>query len=84
MRETLRYWLGRLWGIVGAPIGYFLVVAGLILFVLPGPGIPVLLVGLGILAEREHAWAKRYHGKVKSLSERLQLWLQKLRSGGKQ
>ena len=44
------------WVVVGS-VGGALVVLGLILMVLPGPGIPVLLLGLVVLAS-EFAWAE--------------------------
>lgn len=39
-------------------LGGMLVAAGLVLMVLPGPGIAVALLGLAVLA-REFSWAKR-------------------------
>jgi hypothetical protein len=44
------------WLVVGT-VGGLLVVLGLVLMVLPGPGIPVLLLGLVVLAT-EFAWAE--------------------------
>ena len=41
-----------------AAVGFALVLLGLVLMVLPGPGIPVLLLGLVVLAT-EFAWAQR-------------------------
>lgn len=43
--------------LVAATVGGTLVVVGLVLMVLPGPGIPILLLGLLILAT-EFAWAE--------------------------
>ncbi len=39
-------------------VGLFVVLAGLVMLVLPGPGIVALIVGLGILAQ-EFTWADR-------------------------
>ncbi|MBX7160497.1 MAG: PGPGW domain-containing protein [Acidimicrobiia bacterium] len=38
--------------------GALLVLVGLVLMVLPGPGIPLLIAGLAVLAT-EYAWARR-------------------------
>ncbi len=43
--------------LVAATVGGTLVVVGLVLMVLPGPGIPILILGLLILAT-EFAWAE--------------------------
>jgi hypothetical protein len=51
------------WLIVGT-VGGVLVAVGLVLMVLPGPGIPVLLLGLVVLAT-EFAWAELILRKVK-------------------
>ena len=50
--------------IVAACVGGSLVVVGLILLVLPGPGIPILLLGLLVLAT-EFAWAEVILHRVK-------------------
>lgn len=39
-------------------IGFVLVVAGLVLLVLPGPGLLLIIAGLAVLAT-EYAWAQR-------------------------
>lgn len=39
-------------------VGVLLLVAGVLLLVLPGPGLAVLLAGLALLARRFH-WARR-------------------------
>ncbi len=51
-------WLGV------AIVGGALVVTGLVLMVLPGPGIPLLVLGLVILAT-EFAWAEAVLSRVK-------------------
>ncbi len=40
------------------PVGGILFVSGLVMIVLPGPSVPLLVVGLGLLG-REYAWARR-------------------------
>lgn len=47
-----------------AVIGFTLVVVGLIFMVLPGPGIPILILGLVVLAT-EFAWARTILHKVR-------------------
>jgi uncharacterized protein (TIGR02611 family) len=49
---------GRLYRIVFAVAGFTVLLAGLALLVLPGPGLLVIAVGLTILA-LEFAWAER-------------------------
>jgi uncharacterized protein (TIGR02611 family) len=43
--------------VVAATVGFTLVVAGIVLLVLPGPGIPLIIAGLAILAT-EFTWAE--------------------------
>jgi uncharacterized protein (TIGR02611 family) len=43
--------------------GFAALAGGVILLVLPGPGIPLLLAGLGLLA-LEFSWAERALGRV--------------------
>lgn len=50
-----------------AVVGGMLVLVGLVLMVLPGPGIPLLILGLVVLAT-EFAWAQRTVHRVKSQS----------------
>jgi hypothetical protein len=51
--------------LVIAVIGSTVVLLGLVLFILPGPGIPLLLGGLAILAT-EFVWAATLLKKVKA------------------
>lgn len=51
------------WFIVGV-LGGSLTIIGLIFLILPGPGIPLILIGLGILAT-EFYWAERIFKKIK-------------------
>ncbi len=52
---TLPSWVRRLMVLV---IGSIVLIAGLLMLVLPGPGILVIIVGLAILAT-EFVWAER-------------------------
>ena len=45
--------------------GWSLLGAGAALLVLPGPGIPLILGGLALLA-REHRWARRAQANLRS------------------
>ena len=61
MRDRLNQWLkplpaGLRRAIVGV-IGWIILMAGILMLVLPGPGIVVTLIGLAILAT-EFAWAE--------------------------
>ena len=49
---------GRFYRVVFAAVGFTVLAAGLAMLVLPGPGIPVIVVGLALLA-LEFAWAER-------------------------
>jgi len=55
------------WVIV-ATIGGTLVVLGLIFMVLPGPGLPLVIAGLAILAS-EFAWAQYMLNQIKERSQ---------------
>lgn len=67
-----REWLSGRWGSLPHPvrwvgaavIGTALVVAGLVFMVLPGPGIPLVILGLVVLAT-EFAWAESILHRVK-------------------
>ena len=52
-----------------AVVGGVVVLAGLVMLVLPGPGIAALLVGLTILASEFH-WARRLAVRTRHLYER--------------
>jgi len=49
-----------------AVAGFGLVISGILLLVLPGPGILVILLGLAVLA-REFAWAGRLLDRVRAV-----------------
>ena len=50
--------------------GFTLLVLGIIMIFTPGPGTPVILMGLGLLAA-EFVWAKRIMKRVKHEGTRL-------------
>jgi uncharacterized protein (TIGR02611 family) len=49
----------RIYRVAFAIAGFLVLLAGLIMLVTPGPGIPVIILGLGMLA-LEFAWAERW------------------------
>jgi uncharacterized membrane protein len=49
--------------------GIPLIVIGVLLMFLPGPGIPVLLLGLFVLS-LEFEWAKRYMDRLKETQQK--------------
>lgn len=50
--------------------GFTLLLLGIIMIVAPGPGTPVILLGLGLLAA-EFVWARRLVERVKREAARL-------------
>ena len=54
--------------VVVATIGGTLVVLGIVFLVLPGPGLPLVIVGLAILAS-EFAWAQYMLNQIKERSQ---------------
>jgi predicted lysophospholipase L1 biosynthesis ABC-type transport system permease subunit len=57
LRQSLRILPRPIRWIVVATVGCALVVAGVVFLVLPGPGLPLILLGLLVLAT-EFAWAE--------------------------
>jgi len=51
-------------------VGFVVLIGGLILIPLPGPGILVTILGLFILS-LEYEWAKRHMDRVKSAQQRV-------------
>jgi uncharacterized protein (TIGR02611 family) len=49
----------RIYRVAFAVAGFVVLLAGVIMLVTPGPGIPVIILGLGMLA-LEFAWAERW------------------------
>jgi uncharacterized protein (TIGR02611 family) len=58
----------RIYRIAFAAVGFAVLLAGLVMLVTPGPGIPVVILGLGMLA-LEFAWAERWLERVASTLE---------------
>ena len=50
--------------------GFTLLVLGIVMIFTPGPGTPVILMGLGLLAA-EFVWARRIMERIKQESTRL-------------
>ncbi len=57
-----------IWRVVIGALGGSITVLGAIALVAPGPGVLILLAGLGILAS-EFAWASRAMNKTKSMAQ---------------
>jgi uncharacterized protein (TIGR02611 family) len=53
----------RLYRIGFAAAGFLVLIAGIVMLVTPGPGIPVLIVGLAMLA-LEFGWAERWLDRI--------------------
>ena len=66
MRSVIR----NIWKALVELTGYLLLVIGLILMVIPGPGLIVILAGLTLLATSQ-IWARDYLHKLKSYLKRL-------------
>jgi uncharacterized protein (TIGR02611 family) len=58
----------RLFRIAFAGLGFLVCAAGLVMLVTPGPGIPVIILGLAMLA-LEFAWAERWLERVVDKAE---------------
>jgi uncharacterized protein (TIGR02611 family) len=58
----------RLYRIAFAIVGFLVLIAGVVMLVTPGPGIPVLILGLGMLA-LEFAWAERWLERILDRAE---------------
>ncbi len=58
----------RLFRIPFALAGFLVCAAGIVMLVTPGPGIPVIILGLGMLA-LEFAWAERWLERVMDRTE---------------
>ncbi|HSX17775.1 MAG TPA: PGPGW domain-containing protein [Candidatus Saccharimonadales bacterium] len=51
-------------------VGFIVIIVGILLLVLPGPGVLVIIAGLAILAI-EFEWAKRHHQRLKTQFQRV-------------
>jgi uncharacterized protein (TIGR02611 family) len=49
----------RIYRVAFAAAGFIVLLAGVVMLVTPGPGIPVIILGLGMLA-LEFSWAERW------------------------
>jgi uncharacterized protein (TIGR02611 family) len=58
----------RLYRIGFAAAGFIVLIAGVVMLVTPGPGIPVLILGLAMLA-LEFAWAERWLDRIATKAE---------------
>jgi uncharacterized protein (TIGR02611 family) len=58
----------RLYRIAFALVGFLVCAAGLVMLVTPGPGIPVIVLGLAMLA-LEFAWAERWLERLLNRAE---------------
>ena len=59
----------RIYRAVFAVAGFVVLAAGIVMLVTPGPGIPVIILGLGMLA-LEFAWAERLLERLLTRAER--------------
>lgn len=59
----------RIFRVAFALAGFVVLLAGLVMLVTPGPGIPVIILGLTMLA-LEFAWAERWLERVLDRAER--------------
>lgn len=74
-------WVGRSGKRIGVTIvGFGVLGAGIVMLVLPGPGILVVLVGLAILAT-EYAWARRALDVAKGRAKRAARRLRRRKKG---
>jgi uncharacterized protein (TIGR02611 family) len=58
----------RIYRAVFAIVGFVVLAAGVVMLVTPGPGIPVIILGLGMLA-LEFAWAERWLERLLNRAE---------------
>lgn len=58
----------RIYRVVFAAVGFLVLAAGIVMLVTPGPGIPVIIIGLGMLA-LEFAWAERWLERLLETAE---------------
>jgi hypothetical protein len=75
--DTATTWTSSARKALAVAAGSVLLAVGLALLVLPGPGIPFILAGLGILSAH-YSWARRLRVRVvletKRLVERFRHW----------
>jgi uncharacterized protein (TIGR02611 family) len=78
LRETVRRRpaLARVYRLVVGIIGWAIVLLGLLLVPLPGPGWALVFVGLAVLASEFH-WARRIQQAGKRVFDRCSGWLRR-------
>ena len=64
VKQSIKY-------IAVATLGSVLIIAGIVMLVIPGPGLLSIFIGLGVLAT-EFQWAKHLKSKFKEKFERFQ------------
>lgn len=76
VRDAVRRWPGGwlLWRIAVTVAGLAVIVIGVVLIPLPGPGWLIVFLGLGIWST-EYAWARRLTTAVRRLVGRWWLWM---------
>jgi uncharacterized protein (TIGR02611 family) len=58
----------RIYRVAFAAVGFIVLLAGIVMLVTPGPGIPVIILGLGMLA-LEFSWAERWLERILAKAE---------------
>jgi uncharacterized protein (TIGR02611 family) len=58
----------RVYRVVFATLGFLVLAAGVVMLVTPGPGVAVIILGLGMLA-LEFAWAERWLERIVETAE---------------
>jgi hypothetical protein len=61
--DTLKFLARSGWRVLVAVVGATITLAGLVMIVTPGPGLVLVVLGLGILAS-EFAWARRLRDRA--------------------
>jgi uncharacterized protein (TIGR02611 family) len=69
----------RIYRVAFAAAGFVVLLAGIVMLVTPGPGIPVLIIGLGMLA-LEFSWAERW---LERLLEKAETAVEKVAQGSR-
>ena len=62
-------------------VGFTMLLLGVVMLVTPGPGVPVIIFGLALLAA-EFVWAKRLLNRLKAQGEKLKAQGHKLKAEG--
>jgi Putative transmembrane protein (PGPGW) len=71
-------WTNSARKVLAVTTGSLLLAVGLALLVLPGPGIPLILAGLGILSVH-YRWARRLRTRISHETKRIVGWLRRRR-----